>query len=88
MWFGVRVDGEVDCLLPSNVSNLFVFLQGHEVELAVRVVKPDWVYHRIALRVDGPKPQRRLRAGEKNLNLSLFHAGSIGHGPMHLYHCR
>src|SRR5438128_2409986 len=82
----VCVDREVDCPLSSNVSNLSSILIAHEVELAVRVVEPDWMYHRITLRINGPQPQRNLRSGEKNVDLRLFHARSIRHRLMHPHH--
>ncbi len=38
---------------------------------------------RITLRINGPQPQRSLKSGEKNVDLGLFHAGSIRHGLVH-----
>ena len=83
VWSRIRVDREVDCPLSSNVSNLSSILIAHEVDLAFHVVEPDGVYHRITLRINGPQPQRSLKSGEKNVDLGLFHAGSIRHGLVH-----
>jgi hypothetical protein len=76
----------VPCPLPSNVSNLSSILVAHEVDLTFHVIEPDGVDHRITLRINCPQPQRSLRSGEKNVDLGLFHAGSIRHRLMHPHH--